>query len=108
MTTAAGLPRPAGDAGGNRRRSVIGTAVVGAVRAQHPAVAVRRPARGRSACTPTRTGGWQWPTRPAREMLISCGAALFNIRLALRYLGWVPETSLLPDPGRPMLVARIS
>jgi nitroreductase len=42
-----------------------------------------------------------------REMLISCGAALFNIRLALRYLGWVPDTMVMPDPGRPMLVARI-
>ena len=43
-----------------------------------------------------------------REMLISCGAALFTVRLALRYLGYVPETAILPDPDRPMLVARIS
>src|SRR2546430_2406291 len=27
-----------------------------------------------------------------REMMISCGAALFNARLALRSLGYVPET----------------
>lgn len=27
-----------------------------------------------------------------REMLISCGAALFNVRLALRSLGYIPET----------------
>ena len=27
-----------------------------------------------------------------REMMISCGAALFNVRLALRSLGYIPET----------------
>ena len=43
-----------------------------------------------------------------REMMISCGAALFTTRLALRFLGYVPEVSVLPDPDRPMLVARIS
>jgi nitroreductase len=43
-----------------------------------------------------------------REMMISCGAALFTARLALRYLGYVPEVTILPDPDRPMLVARIS
>jgi nitroreductase len=42
-----------------------------------------------------------------REMMISCGAALFTARLALRYLGYMPETAILPDPDRPMLVARI-
>lgn len=48
-------------------------------------------------------------TDPAgREMMISCGAALFTTRLALRFLGYVPEVSVLPDPDRPMLVARIS
>jgi hypothetical protein len=36
-----------------------------------------------------------------REMMISCGAALFTARLALRSLGYIPETSVLPDPGRP-------
>ncbi len=43
-----------------------------------------------------------------REMMISCGAALFNVRLALRSLGYVPETLVLPDPGQPALVARVS
>ncbi len=42
-----------------------------------------------------------------REMLISCGAALFNIRVALRHLGYVPAASILPDPDRPGLVARV-
>jgi plasmid stability protein len=43
-----------------------------------------------------------------REMMISCGAALFNVRLALRSLGYVPQTCVLPDPSRPALVARVS
>jgi hypothetical protein len=43
-----------------------------------------------------------------REMMISCGAALFTVRLALRSLGYIPRTSVLPDPGQPGLVARVS
>ena len=43
-----------------------------------------------------------------REMMISCGAALFNVRLALRSLGYIPETCVLPDPDQPTLVARVS
>jgi hypothetical protein len=43
-----------------------------------------------------------------REMMISCGAALFTARLALRSLGYLPEACLLPDPGQPLLVARVS
>lgn len=43
-----------------------------------------------------------------REMMISCGAALFTVRLALRSLGYIPETRLLPDPAQPALVARVS
>jgi len=43
-----------------------------------------------------------------REMMISCGAALFTARLALRSLGYIPEACVLPDPGRPLLVARVS
>jgi hypothetical protein len=43
-----------------------------------------------------------------REMMISCGAALFTARLGLRSLGYIPETSVLPDPGQPLLVAEVS
>jgi hypothetical protein len=43
-----------------------------------------------------------------REMMISCGAALFTARVALRYLGLVPKVSVLPDPDLPNLVARIA
>ena len=43
-----------------------------------------------------------------REMLISCGAALFTARLALRAAGYAPRARILPDPARPLLVARLS
>jgi len=43
-----------------------------------------------------------------REMMISCGAAVFTLRVALRYLGWLPRTRLFPDASRPALVARVS
>ena len=43
-----------------------------------------------------------------REMLISCGAAVFTLRVALRRLGWLPRTQLLPDHSQPALVARVS
>ncbi len=42
-----------------------------------------------------------------REMLISCGAALYGLRLGLRKLGCLPDTELFPDPVQPDLVARI-
>lgn len=43
-----------------------------------------------------------------REMLLSCGAALFTARLALRAAGWVPGAQVLPDPAQPLLVARLT
>jgi nitroreductase len=35
-----------------------------------------------------------------REMLISCGAALYGLRLAVRALGNLPEVDLLPGSAR--------
>jgi Nitroreductase family len=43
-----------------------------------------------------------------RQMLISCGAALFGLRLAVRELGRVPTVTLFPDPARPALLARVA
>jgi nitroreductase len=43
-----------------------------------------------------------------REMMISCGAALFTARVALRYLGIVPKVRVLPEQGLPTLVAKIN
>ncbi len=51
-----------------------------------------------------------------REMLISCGAALYGLRLGIRSLGYMPETDApssrpeagsLPRPGRPRPLARV-
>ncbi|GAA4639263.1 nitroreductase family protein [Actinoallomurus vinaceus] len=43
-----------------------------------------------------------------REMLISCGAALFTLRLAVRRLGRRPEVRMASDPDRPGLIADVS
>jgi hypothetical protein len=40
-----------------------------------------------------------------RELLLSCGAALLNLRVAIRALGVHPAVQLLPDPHRPDLLA---
>jgi len=42
-----------------------------------------------------------------RELVISCGAALYNMRLAARKLGYNPAAVLLPDPREPRLLARV-
>ena len=42
-----------------------------------------------------------------RELMISCGAALFTAKLAVRSLGYVPETRILPDPADPLLIAQL-
>jgi nitroreductase len=43
-----------------------------------------------------------------RQMLISCGAAVFGLRLAVRELGRLPVVTLLPDPAHPALLARVA
>jgi antitoxin (DNA-binding transcriptional repressor) of toxin-antitoxin stability system len=45
--------------------------------------------------------------RAGREMIVSCGAALFGLRLAIRSLGYQPEVDLLPEPAQPRLLARV-
>ncbi len=42
-----------------------------------------------------------------REMLISCGAAVFGLRLAIRQLGYRAAVELLPEPDHPGLLARV-
>ncbi len=46
--------------------------------------------------------------RSGRELLISCGAALFNFRVAAEHLGLRPQVRLLPDRSEPTLVAQVS
>ena len=45
--------------------------------------------------------------RGGREMLISCGGALFGLRLGIRELGYRPVVDLLPERSRPGLLARV-
>ncbi len=42
-----------------------------------------------------------------RELLISCGAALFFLRITLRRFGHAPTVALQPDAERPSLVASV-
>lgn len=42
-----------------------------------------------------------------RELRIACGAALYNLRLALHGLGIRPTVTILPDPQHPDLLATI-
>ena len=41
-----------------------------------------------------------------RELTMSCGAALCNLRVAMQHFGYVGEVDLLPDPSHPDLLAR--
>jgi len=45
--------------------------------------------------------------RDGREMVISCGAALFGLRLAVRSLGYLPIVEPFPDPPKLRLLARV-
>jgi hypothetical protein len=42
-----------------------------------------------------------------RELVMSCGAALLNLRVAIRNFGYTAMTELCPDPGEPALLARL-
>jgi nitroreductase len=43
-----------------------------------------------------------------RELTISCGAALFCLRIALRHFGYAPVTEILCEPPEPDLLARVT
>ncbi|MCU7826484.1 Acg family FMN-binding oxidoreductase [Kitasatospora sp. DSM 101779] len=42
-----------------------------------------------------------------QALYISVGAAVFNVRVAARHLGWSPDIRLLPDPAEPDLLAAV-
>lgn len=42
-----------------------------------------------------------------RELVISCGAALFQLRIALRHFGCAATVDVMPDSGDPDLLARV-
>ncbi len=39
--------------------------------------------------------------------MISCGAALFGLRLGVRSMGYLPVVAVLPDRSQPALLARV-
>lgn len=43
-----------------------------------------------------------------RDRLISCGAALEHVLIAMRMLGWAPNLVLRPDPAHPDEVGRVT
>jgi hypothetical protein len=43
-----------------------------------------------------------------RELIMSCGAALYTLRLTLRSFGYAEETELLPNPTSEDLLARVT
>ncbi|WP_320779574.1 Acg family FMN-binding oxidoreductase [Streptomyces sp. CRN 30] len=54
-------------------------------------------------------GRWLRLTDPGgREMVIACGAALLNTRLAVRSLGFRPVVDILPDVTDAALLARVA
>ena len=42
-----------------------------------------------------------------RELIISCGAALFHLRTAIQYFGYKCQVETFPEPGEPALLARV-
>lgn len=42
-----------------------------------------------------------------RELMLACGAALLNLRLAIRASGTLPDVRLFPDPAQPDLLATV-
>jgi hypothetical protein len=42
-----------------------------------------------------------------RALHLGCGAALFNLRVAVAHAGWEPVVTLLPDPYDPRLLATV-
>lgn len=42
-----------------------------------------------------------------RELVMSCGAALFHLRVALRHFGYAPDVHLFPNLDAPDLLARV-
>ncbi len=45
--------------------------------------------------------------RRHRELILSCGAALFNLRVAIRHFGYEASVELFPDAFNPLLLARV-
>lgn len=104
------MSEPSGPAGAITSADIAAYAVAEAVWA--PSVHNTQPwrftaGRGEISLYADETRGLAVADPDGRELMISCGAALFNVRLALRALGHVPRTCVLPEPDQPALVARV-
>jgi nitroreductase len=95
---------PVGSLSGDQVRSVLTAA------ASAPSLHNSQPWRFR--CTPAAIELYADTSRAMavadphhRELLLSCGAALVNLRVAIRALGVHPDVQLLPDTGEPDLLA---
>jgi hypothetical protein len=42
-----------------------------------------------------------------RELIMSCGAALYNLRIAIRHFGWADAVKIFPNPEDPDLLAHV-
>lgn len=128
---ARGLPEQAvADQGGLLRAYTLSGAVQAAMPLAGPALTAAEAASviETAACEPLLRRGQRWQFRPrpdaidvvaspapplavadcaARELMISCGAAVFGLRLGMRRVGRLARAGLLPDPARPELVARV-
>ena len=62
----------------------------------------------RSISSRTRAASSRPRTPDGRELVISCGAALVNLELALAHKGREADVTFLPDPEEPALVTRIA
>lgn len=80
----------------------------GALDPQHPAVVVLDTLRrSHPAARANRKRFLPAADPRARGLTISCGAALFNLRMAIRAAGHEPVVRLVPDDNDPDLLARV-
>lgn len=97
---------PASGGAADRLRFLVGFAVLA------PSVQNTQPWRFRLAgerveLSADRTRALPVSDPDDRELVLSCGAALFHLRLALRRFGHAGEVVLWPDPADPDLLARV-
>jgi nitroreductase len=99
-------PQPVGRLSPDEVRTVLSAAIMA------PSLHNSQPWRFR--CTPTLIELYADTSRAVpvadpdhRELVLACGAALLNLRLAIRSLGVYPDVRLCPDPGRPDLLATV-